>query len=395
MNILIISCDADPPYMGGTATVANVLAKNFIARGHFCALGYTLDHSEHPSVFFKYKILLAKENRINAEIFFQKYQFDIILNQIPNMTDFAFLKSICSDKCKIISAYHSRPMFHFSMLETLLRIYGDSNNLIYKIYTLAKIPLLPWYWIRSRRKEIRIFSDINSNSDRILLLSEKFFPNWINLIPGTNPSKLVAIGNPLVFDKPLPMEKIVNKENLVIVIYSNPVKRGSIMLQIWNRIEADPLLKDWKLEFIGGGEGYDQIRRLALKLKLKRITFTGYQNTYSYYKRASIMLMTSKFEGWPMVLMECQQMGVVPVSYKSFESITDIIDDKENGFIIPNNDIGCFLDKLKQLMLNAPERERMAANAINSSVRFSVEKVTDKYMQLFSDLMNENKNRTV
>jgi glycosyltransferase involved in cell wall biosynthesis len=378
--------------MGGTSTVANVLAKGFISKGHFCALGYILDKSERPSVYFRHKILLVRENKEQVELFFQKHQFDIILNQIPNITDFAFLRSVSSENCKIISAYHSRPMFHFSMPETLIRIYGDSNNLLYKLYTLAKIPLLPWYWIKKRRQEIRIFRNINTYSDRILLLSANFFPNWMNLVSGANPSKLIAIGNPLVFDSSLPVESLKNKEKLVIVIYSNPVKRGNILLRIWNEIEADPRLKDWKFEFIGGGEGYDQVRRLALKLQLKRITFTGYQNTQPYYQRASILLMTSRFEGWPMVLMEGQQMGVVPVSYRSFESITDIINDGENGLIIPNNDIGCFEEKLKQLMLNAPERERMAANAIESSDRFSIEKVTNKYLNLFNELINENLN---
>jgi glycosyltransferase involved in cell wall biosynthesis len=378
--------------MGGTSTVANVLAKGFISRGHFCALGYMLDKSEHPSAFFKHKILLVRENRKQVELFFQKHQFDIILNQIPNITDFEFLRSVSSENCKIISAYHSRPMFHFSMLETLIRIYGDSNKLLYKLYTLAKIPFLPWYWIQKRRQEIKIFSNINTYSDRILLLSANFFPNWMNLVPGANPSKLVAIGNPLVFDSSFSVESLKNKEKLVIVIYSNPVKRGNILLKIWDEIEADPRLNDWNFEFIGGGEGYDQVRRLALKLQLKRITFTGYQNTKPYYQRASLLLMTSRFEGWPMVLMEGHQMGVVPVSYHSFESITDIIDDGKNGLIIPNNDIDCFVAKLKQLMLNKPERERIAANAIESSERFSIEKVTNKYLDLFKEIITEKSN---
>jgi len=50
-------------------------------------------------------------------------------------------------------------------------------------------------------------------------------------------------------------------------------------------------------------------------------------------------MMTSRFEGWPMVLMEAMQMGVVPVVYNSFESLSDIVVDGENGYIIPNNDL--------------------------------------------------------
>lgn len=54
MNILFISFDADPPYMGGVATVFNVLAQYFEQKGNNVYLGYIKD-SQHPSVFFKKK----------------------------------------------------------------------------------------------------------------------------------------------------------------------------------------------------------------------------------------------------------------------------------------------------------------------------------------------------
>lgn len=388
MNILIISFDADPPYMGGTATVANILAKNFISKGHFCALGY-MENSEFPSVFFQEKVKLVKENYEECKTFFQKHQFDIILDQVANITDFNLLLSMTLGNCKIISAYHSRPMYHFSMLETLLRIYSDSDNTMYKLYTLAKIPLMPIFWVKSRIKEYQIFKSINKNSDRILLLSKNFFPNWINLVPGTDSSKLVAIGNPLVFDNSLKIDEIIKKEKLVIFIYSNPAKRPHLLLEIWKKIEEDARFDDWKLEFIGEGEGFKQIQQRAKKYKFKRFLFTGYQNTYPYYKRASIMMMTSRYEGWPMVLMEGQQMGVVPVSYNSFESITDIINDGFNGIVVPNNDTIKFVSEMKELMSNELKRNKMAENAISSSNRFTVEHVIDNYLCLFENLISE------
>ena len=170
MNILIISFDADPPYMGGTATVANVLAKGFTSKGHFCALGY-IYNSEHPSVFFKNKIKLSEDNREKAHIFFEEYKFDIILDQISIITNFKFLMSMPLGNCKIISAYHNRPMFHPPLLENFLQIYNESNNFLYKIYTLAKIPLLPIYKIKSKKRELKRLKDLCIYSDKIILLS--------------------------------------------------------------------------------------------------------------------------------------------------------------------------------------------------------------------------------
>ena len=99
--------------------------------------------------------------------------------------------------------------------------------------------------------------------------------------------------------------------------------------------------------------------------------------------------MTSKYEGWPMVLMEGQQMGVVPIVYNSFESLTDIINDGVNGIIIPNNNIKLFVEKLKNLMQNTSERHMMAENAIMNSKRFNIDEVVNKYLNLFHNLVEK------
>lgn len=385
MNILIISFDADPPYMGGTATIANILAKNFIDRGHFCALGY-FENSEHPSTFFKYKVKITRGNREEAEKFFLKYQFDVILDQLANITDFNFLRSLPLGKCKIISAYHNRPMIAFSMYENLTRIYRESEHWPYKIYTLAKIPLLPYFWLRNHLRWKRIFRRIDENSDRIIVLSKNFFKNWIEVCPSSKPEKLIAIGNPLVFDEIMPIEKLEEKEKLVIVVCSvNPQKRAHLLLKIWKEIEKDKSLTDWKFEFIGGGEGFNQIQKLAKKLKTERIVFKGFQNPLPYYRRASLMMMTSKYEGWPMVLMEGQQMGVVPVSYNSFESISDIISNGINGVVVTNNDFNEFVNKMKMIMKSDEERIEMAKNAIEGCTKFEVKFAIDRYLTLFEE----------
>lgn len=391
MNILIISFDADPPNRGGVATVTNVLAKSFIAQGHFCALGF-IENSEYPSVFFQHKVQLVKENRSCIKEFFKEHHFDIILNQLPTLTDFEFLSSLPLGDCKMVSVYHNRPMLHPMRIKGLFKIFKESNNFIYKLYTLMKIPLLPVMNFIGKRKELDNYRNIYLSSDRIVLLSDKFFPNWINLVPETEKNKLIAIGNSLVFDIHYPVKSLEQKELLIIVVANlNHVKRANILLRIWKKIEANPLLSEWNFEFIGSGDELNSLKKLATKLKLKRIKFVGSANPLSYYKRAQIMMLTSKYEGWPMVLMEGQQMGVVPISYNSFESITDIIDDNENGLIIPNNDLNCFVDRLEELMLNQQMRERMSENAVLSSHRFNKEIVANKYLSLFQQISAVNK----
>ncbi|MEJ7560445.1 MAG: glycosyltransferase [Pedobacter sp.] len=393
MNILFISFDADPPYMGGTATVANILAKSFQSFGHFCALAYP-ESSEHPSTFFADKLELNQKNRVAAELFFKKHQFDIILNQLPTNIDFKFLLSLPLGNCKIISAYHNRPMLRPLTIDNLKLLYSKSTNLLHGIYTLIKFPLLPLLNIKNRRQQLQAFDDVCNYSDRILLLSEKFYPLWKTLAPNTDVSKLVAIGNPLVFEESLPIEEVKVKEKLVITVCAiTAQKRAHLLLEIWRLIENDQSFDEWKFVFVGGGVSLSDLKLQSKEMGLKRLDFVGYQSPYSYYKRAAISLMTSKYEGWPMVLMEGQQMGVVPISYDSFESITDIIDNEKNGLIIPNNDLEGFVEKLKKLMRDKVYREEMATSAIYSSDRFSIDKVTFEYLRLFYDLFGDDKKK--
>ncbi len=390
MKILFISFDADPPYMGGTSTVVNVLAKYFKRIGHEIALGYFED-SEHPSVFFENKIKLVKENYDQAKLFILNFEPDIIYNTQAMSTDFSFLKSLPIHNSVLISAYHNKPLLRYYPIQSLINLYYDSNNILYKIYTLAKIPLLPFWKYKSQKNELKKFKIMVEESDKIQLLSQKFIPSFRNIIPYVKEEKIETIGNPIVFNSLLPINELPNKHKKVVVVCStNYQKRASLMIKIWAQIEKDTHFSDWSFDFIGEGEEFNKIVKLTKNLKLKRINFLGYQNPELYYKQSSIFLMTSRFEGWPMVLMEAMQMGVVPIVFNSFESLPDIVTDKHNGLIIPNNDITQFVKQLKWLMINNDKRYLIAKNAINSCKKFSIENIAQKYLSMFEKCISDS-----
>ena len=100
-------------------------------------------------------------------------------------------------------------------------------------------------------------------------------------------------------------------------------------------------------------------------------------------------MMTSRYEGWPMVLMEAMQMGVVPVVYNSFESLSDIVTEGFNGFVVQNNKHSIFVEKMKCLMLDDTLRQEMAEHAMESCQRYTIEKIVNRYESLFNDLIKK------
>lgn len=384
MDILIVSFDADPPFKGGVSTVTHTIAKELIKKGNKCTLGY-ITNSEKPSTFFQNKIKITTDNIQNIIDFSKKQKFDIIITQFL-FVNYNLLNILKKENGKIISVYHSKPELRYIPFKKYYQDFLHGKKIKHQIYSLVHLLFFPLFKIIEKRKDYNMFNNAYKYSDNFVVLSKQFFPALKEIIPQAKPPKLTTIGNPLVFDEIYPIENLSEKEKKVLIVCNyNHVKRIPEMLYIWKEIEKDPSLADWSLTFVGGGEGFNKVTALAEKLKLKKIFFTGYTSPFPFYKKGSIILMTSKYEGYPMVLLESLQMGTIPIVYNSFESLSDLITNHYNGIIIPNNDRKAFIKELKNLMLNKKERELLAQNAIKSSIQHSKENVIEKYIQLFKN----------
>jgi glycosyltransferase involved in cell wall biosynthesis len=74
------------------------------------------------------------------------------------------------------------------------------------------------------------------------------------------------------------------------------------------------------------------------------------------------------------------------VAMSSFASLPDIIQDGENGFIVPNNDINAFAEKVCLLMDNQDLRENMAKKCMESVKKFSIENIVNEWEKLFKEI---------
>ena len=109
-----------------------------------------------------------------------------------------------------------------------------------------------------------------------------------------------------------------------------------------------------------------------------------------YYSESKIICLTSGWEGLPMVLIEAQRHGCVPISYKSFAALPDIITDGQTGYMVPAFKKNQFISKLTRLMTNASLLEEMAKNCIIHSKRFSVETIANQWIKLFDQIIHSD-----
>ena len=145
-------------------------------------------------------------------------------------------------------------------------------------------------------------------------------------------------------------------------------------------MKENTIADDWKLIIVGQGKHLNIYKKMVQDWNLMDISFVGTQESViSYYKSASIFMMTSDVEGWGLTLTESLQMGVIPLAFDTFESLTDIIQNGYNGYLIPKYDIQSYSQKIWELMSDAVRRGDMAKQCLESSQKHSPELVVKKW----------------
>lgn len=372
--------------------------------GDTCFLGYYVDdYPNETLVLPEFANSIQFKSQINKKElldFITNNEIDVIQINLPvSKRNASHTKIICDvahdNDIKVVFCLHVMPKFEGKEYVTLKEVL---------FYLKQKKPLWPKIknWIITETYPLssvffrRVFRAKNqafyNSCDRIVVFSNSYIDGYLSVVNRKDRSKLAVIPNPLSFTDHLHKEEVAKKRKEVIIVgrLAEGQKRISIALKIWKLIERNPYLNDWRLSVVGSGKDEKYYYWLAQKYNLQRISFEGNQDPRPYYKRASIMMLTSGYEGWPMVLMEAMPMGCCCLSFDSFGAINDIIIDGVNGRIIHENNLNEYASCLTELMLNDDKRIKMGINAIDSSQQFSMNNIGKLWKELYVELTKNN-----
>ena len=96
-------------------------------------------------------------------------------------------------------------------------------------------------------------------------------------------------------------------------------------------------------------------------------------------------MMTSIFEGWPLVLFEAMNYKCVPIAFDSFASLKDIIDNNLNGFRIPPFDTNIYTKKIEYLLNNPTICSKMGLLAEKKSKQYTIDSIGKLWNTLLED----------
>ena len=178
---------------------------------------------------------------------------------------------------------------------------------------------------------------------------------------------------------------------IVLLARLMPQKRIDLMIKVWAKLAKD--FPDWHVKVLGDGLLRDELVKLAKELEVEdSFLMPGAVNDVNAELESSdILCLTSEYEGFGIVLIEAM-MKHVPVMAFEYVGVHDIINDGEDGFIVPFGDIDRYAERLRLLMESPAERERLADNVLISVKKFDKEHVMQQWVNLFEKNNMDDRN---
>ncbi|RTE53801.1 glycosyltransferase family 4 protein [Arenibacter aquaticus] len=147
--------------------------------------------------------------------------------------------------------------------------------------------------------------------------------------------------------------------------------------------------KDWTLKIIGGGEkGLKFLTKLVNQHNIQdQVIFTGFRKDVNQImQRSEVFILSSRYEGLPMVLLEAMSQGMACIAYDCKTGPADIIENGKNGLLIEDQNSEAMQKELSKLLHDNALRNKLRNHAVQSLNRFSMENIGQQWEQIFSKL---------
>lgn len=205
-----------------------------------------------------------------------------------------------------------------------------------------------------------------------------------------------VIPNPVIWPIPtfppeVAPESVVSPDRkVVLAVGTKPAQKGfDLLVRAFSGVAQERpgwglviLGVDAQSEAVCGGGA--SVQRLAeAEGVAQRVHLPGrVGNVADWYARADLFVLSSRYEGFPNVLLEAMASGCACVAFDCDTGPRDIIQRNADGVLVPPEDTAALQESLSELMGNERERARLATEAVHVRERFSEARVMRQWLQV-------------
>lgn len=160
------------------------------------------------------------------------------------------------------------------------------------------------------------------------------------------------------------------------------------LIQAWELVQYTGKFTDWKLDIFGQGEWREMLQQMIDKAELQNTVCLNRPTKQigEEYVKSDMLVMSSNYEGFPMVMIEAMACGLPVVSFDYKCGPKDIIQSGINGLLVPNGDIQALADAMMKVMEDEAYRKMLSLNARKVVDTYSEQAVMSQWIRLFTSI---------
>lgn len=307
-----------------------------------------------PVRFFVYKSLMRKYKNKLA-LCLNKIKPDITISTLGR--DMDFLTGLNDGSRKVGESHIARPyMRNLHLMEAKGGIYKRMAQ----------------HWRKKQEKAIK-------ELDALVVLTKADADLWKEI------QQKFIIPNPITLE-PNGYSTCTGKK-IISVGRLTEQKGYDLLIDAWQTIAYK--YPDWIINIYGEGELHDQLQKQICDSHLEKqiILCKPVSNILQKYIESSFYVMSSRFEGFGLVLTEAMCCGLPCISFNCPSGPSEIIKDKEDGFLVENGNINALADSICFMIENEDRRKQMGEKAKENVMRYSAEHIMKQWNELFKGLI--------
>lgn len=216
--------------------------------------------------------------------------------------------------------------------------------------------------------------------DKFVVLTEEDRGYW-----GALPN-MEVIPNAALFIAPA---YATQNEKRVIAVGRLDYQKGfDRLIEAWALVQQNEAFRDWRLDIFGQGEWREMLEQMICERGLQQTARINAPSKQigAEYAASSLLVMSSNYEGFPMVMIEAMACGLPVVAFEFKCGPKDIINNHHNGIRVEEGNISALADAMMELMQNSELRKRMSLEARKVTETYSEERVMRRWVTLFESL---------